>query len=78
MAPILVSGILSAVALLVAFFSFWRWRKTKRIWFLLAAIAALLAAPAFWLNWRNGAFLLVCALLLFGLAELFKKKQKTA
>ena len=77
MDPTMVNGILTALALLVAFFAFRRWLKSKRIWYMLAAVAAVLAAPAFWLSWRHGGFLLICALLLFALAELFKKRQKT-
>ncbi len=74
MSSILVNSILSLLALLVAFFTIWRWQKRKRIWYIIAGAAAVLAALATWLSWRHGIFLLVCALLLLALAELFRKK----
>ena len=72
---ILVNGLLLLLALLVTFFAFLRWQKSKRLWYILSAIAAVLAGLAIWLSRAEGAFLFVCALLLFVLAELFKKKQ---
>ncbi|MGB8214849.1 MAG: hypothetical protein WCE68_14940 [Anaerolineales bacterium] len=74
MTPILVNCALTLLALLLAFFAFWRWRKSKRFWYIICAVAAILAAFSFWLSRINGSFLLVCALLLFALAALFKKK----
>jgi Na+/melibiose symporter-like transporter len=74
LAQILIKFFLMALALLVAYFVFRRWQKSKRIWYIISAVASVLAGIAFWLSWRNGVFLLVCALLLFGLGELFKNK----
>jgi hypothetical protein len=71
---ILINSFLSLLALLVAFFSFRRWQKSKRIWYGIAAVAAVLSGFAFWLSRPNGFVLLVGAALLFGLGELFKKK----
>ena len=73
MIPILVKSVLTLLALMTAFFAFLRWRKSKRIWYIISAISAVLAAPAFWLSTQNGSIFFVCALLLFALAELFKK-----
>ena len=71
---ILINSALSLLALLVAYFSFRRWRKIKGLWPIIAAVAAILSAFAFWLSRQNGFILLVGAALLFGLGELFKKK----
>jgi Na+/melibiose symporter-like transporter len=73
-AQILVNCALTVLALLVAFFAFRRWQKSKRIWYIISAIAAILAALAFWLSREEGSFLFVGAVLLFALGELFKKK----
>lgn len=74
MTQILVNCFLLLLALLLAFFSFRRWQKSKRIWFIISAVAAVLSGFAFWLSRPNGFVLLVGAALLFGLGELFKKK----
>lgn len=71
---ILINSALSLLALLVAYFSFRRWRKIKGLWPIIAAVAAILSGFAFWLSRQNGFILLVGAALLFGLGELFKKK----
>jgi Na+/melibiose symporter-like transporter len=73
-APNLINIFLSLLALLVAFFSFRRWLKSKRIWYIISAVAAVLSGGAFWLARLNGYVLLAGAVLLFGLGELFKKK----
>ena len=74
LSKILVNSLLALLALAVAFFSFWRWRKSKRIWYIISAVAAILSGGAFWLARLNGYVLLAGAVLLFGLGELFKKK----
>jgi hypothetical protein len=71
---IIVKSVLTILALLGAFFTFRRWLKRKRIWYIISAAAAVLAALSVWLSWTEGIFLLVCALLLFALAEFYKKK----
>ena len=71
---ILINCFLLLLALLVAYFSFRRWQKGKRIWYIIAIVAAVLSGFAFWLSRTNGIILLVGAVLLFGLGELFKKK----
>ena len=71
---ILVNCFLLLLALLLAYFAFRRWQKSKRIWYIIAAIAAVLSGFAFWLSRPNGFVLLVGAALLFALGELFKKK----
>ena len=71
---ILINSALSLLDFLVAYFSFSRWRKIKGLWPIIAAVAAILSAFAFWLSRQNGFILLVGAALLFGLGELFKKK----
>jgi hypothetical protein len=58
----------------VAYFSFRRWQKGKGLWHIVAAAAAILSGFAFWLSRQNGFILLIGAVLLFGLGELFKKK----
>ena len=71
---ILVNCFLLLLALLVAYFSFRRWQKSKRLWYIIATVAAVLSGFAFWLSRPNGFILLVGAALLFALGELFKKK----
>ena len=71
---ILINSFLSLLALLVTYFAFRRWQKTKRLWYIISAIAAVLSGFAFWLSRPNGFLLLVGAALLFALGELFKKK----
>ena len=70
----LVNCFLLLLALLVAYFSFRRWQKSKRLWYIIATVAAVLSGFAFWLSRPNGFILLVGAALLFALGELFKKK----
>jgi hypothetical protein len=70
---ILINSALSILALLVAYFSFRRWQKSKGLWYIIAAAAAVLSGLAFWLSRQNGFILLVGAALLFALGELFKK-----
>jgi hypothetical protein len=72
---ILVNCFLLLLALLLAYFAFRRWRKSKRIWFVISAGAAVLSGFAFWLSRPNGLDLLVGAALLFALGELFKNKK---
>ena len=74
MSPILIKCAFMAVALLLAYFSFRRWLKNKRIWYIIAVVAAVLAAGAYWLSSLNGTILFVGAVLLFALGELFRKK----
>jgi hypothetical protein len=71
---ILINCSLSLLALLVAYFSFRRWQKSKGLWHFIAVAAAILSGFAFWLSRQNGFILLVGAALLFALGELFKKK----
>ena len=71
---ILVNCFLLLLALLLAYFAFRRWQKSKRIWYIISAAAAVLSGLAFWLSRPNGFLLLVGAALLFALGELFKKK----
>lgn len=71
---ILVNCFLSLLAILLAYFAFRRWQKSKRIWYIISAVAAVLSGLAFWLSRPNGFVLLIGAALLFGLGELFKKK----
>jgi Na+/melibiose symporter-like transporter len=73
-AQVLINCFLLLLALLLAYFAFRRWQKSKRIWYIISAVAALLSGFAFWLSRPNGFVLLVGAALLFGLGELFKKK----
>ena len=70
----LVNCFLLLLALLLAYFAFRRWQKSKRIWYIISAVAAVLSGFAFWLSRPNGLDLLIGAALLFGLGELFKKK----
>ncbi len=74
MAPILIKIALMLLALLAAYFTFRRWQKHKRLWFIISAISAVLAALALWLSMEIGIIFLVGAALLFALGELFKKK----
>jgi len=74
MTDTLITGALTLAAILLAYFSFRRWQKNKSIWYLISAIASVLAAPAFWLSWVHGFFLLIPAVLLFALAQLFRRK----
>jgi hypothetical protein len=71
---ILVNCFLLLLALLVAYFAFRRWQKSKRVWYIIAVGAAVLSGCAVWLSRPNGLVLLVGAGLLFALGELFKKK----
>lgn len=71
---ILVNCFLSLLALLVACFALWRARKNKRIWYIIATVAAVISGFAFWLSWPNGLILLIGAGLLIGLGEFFRKK----
>ena len=71
---ILVKCFLILLALLLAYFAFRRWQKSKRIWYIISAGAAVLSGIAFWPAPPDGMLLLVSAALLFGLGELFKKK----
>lgn len=71
---ILVNCLLLLLALLVAYFSFRGWLMSKRLWYIISTVAAILSGFAFWLSRLNGFVLLVGAALLFGLGELFKKK----
>jgi Na+/melibiose symporter-like transporter len=71
---ILVNCFLLLLALLVAYFAFRRWQKSKYLWYIISAVAAVLSGFAFWLSRPNGFVLLVSATLLFVLGELFKKK----
>lgn len=56
--------ILSLLSLGIAVWAFLRWRSKKNIWLMLAVIAAVLAAAAFWLALVNGVFMAVMALAL--------------
>ena len=71
---ILVNCFLLLLALLLAYFAFRRWQKSKRIWYIISAFAAGLSGLAIWLSRPNGLLLFVGAALLFGLGELFKKR----
>jgi hypothetical protein len=71
---ILVNSFILLLALLLAYFAFRRWQKSKRIWYIISVLAAVLAGAAIWLSRPNGLVLLVGAGLLFALGELFKKK----
>jgi hypothetical protein len=70
---ILINCFLSLLALLVAYFAFWRAQKTKRIWYFIATGAAGISGFAFWLSRPDGLTLLIGAGLLIGLGELFRK-----
>jgi len=62
----LVTGVLIILAVLVGVLAFQRWRRKKNLWFILAIVAAVLAAVVFWSSWTNGfPLLLVAAVLLF-------------
>ena len=74
MTHFLVTCALSLLALLATYFTFRRWQKNKSIWYVISIAASILAAPAFWLTWVHGFFLLVPAALLLGMGELFKKR----
>jgi hypothetical protein len=69
---ILVNCFLSLLALLVAYFCLRRAQKNKRIWYIIATVAAILSGFAFWLSRPNGLILLIGAGLLIGLGELFR------
>jgi ABC-type Na+ efflux pump permease subunit len=71
---ILVNSLLSLLALLVVYFALWRAQKSKRIWYIIATVAAVIAGFAFWLSRADGLILLIGAGLLIGLGELFRKK----
>jgi branched-subunit amino acid transport protein len=71
---ILVNSFLSLLALLVAYFALWRGQKRQRIWYIIAVVAAVISGFAFWLSRSNGVVLLIGAVLLIGLGELFRKK----
>ncbi len=71
---ILVNCFLLLLALIVAYLSFRGWLKSKRVWYIISTVSAILSGFAFWLSRVNGFFLLIGAALLFGLGELFKKK----
>jgi len=71
---IVVNCVLLLLALLLAYFSFRGWLKSKRLWYIISTIAAILSGFAIWLSRLDGIILLVCAALLFALGELFKKK----
>jgi len=73
---ILVNCLLLLLALLLAYFDIRRWQKSKRIWYIISAAAAVLSGIAFWVNRPYGFLLLVGAGLLFALGELFKKSNK--
>ena len=74
MSHIIITTILTLLALGMAVFSFLRWRKKKSLWYLIAIAAFTLSAPAFWLSQVHGFLFFVPALLLFLLGELFKKR----
>ncbi len=74
MTDTLITGALTLLAILLAYSSFRGWQRNKSIWYLIATVASVLAAPAFWLSWVHGFFLLIPAAMLFALAQLFKKK----
>ncbi len=71
---ILVNCFLSLLALLVTYFALWRAQKNKRVWYIIAAVAAIISGFAFWLSRPHGFILLIGAVLLVGLGELFRKK----
>jgi len=73
-AKILVNCLLFLLALLLAYFSLRGWLKSKCLWYIISTVAAIFSGLAIWLSWVDGITLLVCAALLFGLGELFKKK----
>jgi hypothetical protein len=66
--------LLFLLALLLAYFSLRGWLKSKCLWYIISTVAAIFSGLAIWLSWVDGITLLVCAALLFGLGELFKKK----
>jgi Na+/melibiose symporter-like transporter len=70
---VLVNCVLLLLALLLAYFSFRGWQKSKRLWYIISTIAAILSGFAIWLSRVDGIILVVCAALLFGLGKLFKK-----
>ena len=74
MSHIIITSILTLLALGMAIFSFLRWLKKKSLWYLIAIAAFILSAPTFWLSQVHGFLLFVPALLLFLLGELFKKR----
>jgi len=73
-AHFLATCALTLLALAVAYFTYQRWQKSKGVWYVLSTVAAVLAVPSFWLSWVQGFLLLVPAVLLFGVGELFKKR----
>ena len=73
-AKILVNCLLLLLALLLAYFSLRGWLKSKGPWYIISIVAAIFSGFAIWLSWMDGIILLVCAALMFGLGELFKKK----
>ena len=72
----LVNCFLLLLALLMAYFAFRRWQKSKRLWYIISIVAAVLSGFDFWLSWPNGFVLLVSAALMFGLGELLYPLNK--
>jgi hypothetical protein len=71
----LLSGLFILLSLALAYFDLRGWQKSKRIWFMISLVAAVLAAISFLLpTWVVGFLFIIPAALLFLLGTVYKRK----
>jgi hypothetical protein len=75
MSHTIINGVLTLLALGLAYFTFRRWQKNKGLWYVVSAAAFVLSAPVFWLSQELGFLFFVPAALLLLLGELFRNKK---
>ncbi len=65
--------VLALLGALIAFDAFQKWRKSKSVWYLLAAIMGLLSAIAAFMDWSSSIYGSVLALILYLIGRNRKK-----